>query len=199
MSWWRFCMLVVWTKIYVVQSYVVLALVICHVFLSGVPEYIIYFLCHFVTNPKKSHFHRPRLLPFDCIVNYPNCRCIVTMYWCFWLWMSHIGQGFFWRSYRLGSFGTVLRVLPLLWMPRQISWLLCWRRMPRLILLVRRLSVLIPWRNDHKFYFVLLILKGTKRRSVCSWPCLMHRILFLLPSWMPDSPEVGCINPLLFP
>ena len=45
-------MQVVRREIYVVQSYVVLALVICHVFLSGVPAYIMYLLFHLITNPK---------------------------------------------------------------------------------------------------------------------------------------------------
>ncbi len=46
----------------------VLALIICKIFLSGVPFNIVGILRNFITHPKISHFHRSRPLAFDSVV-----------------------------------------------------------------------------------------------------------------------------------
>jgi len=76
-----------------VRTDMVLALVISKIFLSGVPLQIVHFLCNFVPNPEKSHFHGTRTLPLDSIVCDTHRRGVVAMHRCLWLRMAHVGQG----------------------------------------------------------------------------------------------------------
>ena len=73
-------------------AYVVLALVVCKILLPGVPFNFVDILCFFVTNPKRSHFHRSRSLSFDSVIRDTNSGCIIAMYRRFWLGMSEVSQ-----------------------------------------------------------------------------------------------------------
>jgi hypothetical protein len=57
----------------------VLALIICKIFLSGVPFNIVGILRNFITHPKISHFHRSRPLAFDSVVCDADGRGVVAM------------------------------------------------------------------------------------------------------------------------
>jgi hypothetical protein len=76
-----------------VRTHVVLALVICKVFLSRVPLIRIHTLCILLACPKLSHFHLPRTLPFDGVVCDSNRCGVIAMDRGFRLRMSHFGEG----------------------------------------------------------------------------------------------------------
>jgi hypothetical protein len=67
-------------------------LVICQIFLAGVPTYIIHFLCNLITNPKESHFHRTRSLPLDSIIRNTDGRSIIAVDRRFRLWVPHVAK-----------------------------------------------------------------------------------------------------------
>ncbi len=71
----------------------VLALIICKIFLPWVPLQSVHFLGNFVPNPEKSHFHRSGTLTFDGVIRNAYCSCIVAMHGGLWLRMAHFGQG----------------------------------------------------------------------------------------------------------
>jgi hypothetical protein len=72
---------------------VMLTLVVCKIFLAGVPLKRINILCHFVPNPEISHFHRSGALAFNGVVRDADSSCIITMYWCFWLGVAEVLKG----------------------------------------------------------------------------------------------------------
>jgi len=73
-----------------VRTDMVLALVISKIFLPGVPLQIVHFLCNFVPNPEKSHFHRSRTLSLDGVVCNTHRSGVVAMHRRLWLRMAHI-------------------------------------------------------------------------------------------------------------
>jgi hypothetical protein len=75
-----------------VQTYVVLALVICKIFLPWVPLQIVHFLGNFVPYPEKSHFHGSQTLPLDGVVRNTHRSGVVTMHRGLWLRMAHVRQ-----------------------------------------------------------------------------------------------------------
>ena len=79
-----------WAHFRVMCACVMFALIICKILLTGMPVKCIHLLCTFVTNPKEPHFHRSRLLSLYIAICDANRRCIIAMYRCFWLGVSHI-------------------------------------------------------------------------------------------------------------
>jgi hypothetical protein len=74
-------------------AYVVLALIVCKIFLPGVPFNFVGILCHFVTYLKISHLHQSRLLPFDGVICNADSGGIIAMDWCLRLGMAQFFQG----------------------------------------------------------------------------------------------------------
>jgi len=68
-------------------AYVVLALVVCKIFLPTVPFNFVDILCFLVTYPKISHFHRSRSLLLDGVVCDADGCGVVAVYRCSWLGM----------------------------------------------------------------------------------------------------------------
>ncbi len=67
---------------------VVFTLVVGMVFLTGVPFYREFILCHFVPYPKIPHFHRAQSLAFDSVVRDAYGGGIIAVYWCTRLGMA---------------------------------------------------------------------------------------------------------------
>jgi hypothetical protein len=67
---------------------VVFTLIVGQGFLTGVPFYCEFFLCHFVSYPKIPHFHRAQLLAFDGVVCDAYGGGVIAVYWCTQLGMA---------------------------------------------------------------------------------------------------------------
>ena len=68
----------------------VLALVVSEILLSWVPADVIHFLCYFVPDPEKSHFHRSRTLAFDSVIGNSHSHRFIAVDGSFWLGMAHV-------------------------------------------------------------------------------------------------------------
>ena len=67
-----------------VTDWVVFCDIICHVFLSLLPEYLEMVFSYYVSEPIKSHAYFSGSFLFLCSINYAVFRYIVFCHWCWW-------------------------------------------------------------------------------------------------------------------
>jgi hypothetical protein len=72
---------------------VIFNLVVCQIFLPGVPNLGIHILGHFICNPKIPHFYCPQLLTFDGIIGNTDGGRIVAVDGGFGLRVTKIFEG----------------------------------------------------------------------------------------------------------
>ena len=58
------------------------------ILLARMPLNVKISLLDLVCGPEESHLHESRALLLDGVISYANCCEIVTVYWCWWLYMS---------------------------------------------------------------------------------------------------------------
>jgi hypothetical protein len=63
--------------------------VVCQVEFPGTPIDMELALIDSVLDPVEAHVNSARLLLFDVVIGDPTSRRIVSLDWCWWLWVSH--------------------------------------------------------------------------------------------------------------
>ena len=78
-----------WSHCSVVPYWVVFCDIICHVFLSLVPEYVEFFLLYYVSDPITSHVYWSGYLFFCRSIDEAVWRCIFHWHWNWGFWVAY--------------------------------------------------------------------------------------------------------------